>query len=52
MDTTGLRELIPAVIGILVWRGADFASAEDAVQTALVRALEIWPEDPPRDPKG
>jgi predicted RNA polymerase sigma factor len=47
-----LRELIPAVIGVLVRRGADFASAEDAVQEALVRALASWPVDPPRDPKG
>jgi RNA polymerase sigma factor (sigma-70 family) len=47
-----LRELIPAVIGVLVRRGADFASAEDAVQEALVRALASWPDDPPRDPKG
>jgi RNA polymerase sigma factor (sigma-70 family) len=47
-----LRELIPAVIGVLVRRGADFASAEDAVQDALVRALDTWPDDPPRDPKG
>jgi RNA polymerase sigma factor (sigma-70 family) len=47
-----LRELVPAVIGVLVRRGADFASAEDAVQEALVRALETWPEDPPRDPKA
>jgi predicted RNA polymerase sigma factor len=47
-----LRELVPAVIGALVRRGADFASAEDAVQDALIRALETWPSDPPRDPKG
>jgi len=47
-----LRELVPAVIGILVRRGADFASAEDAVQEALIRALETWPADPPRDPKA
>jgi RNA polymerase sigma factor (sigma-70 family) len=47
-----LRELIPAVIGVLVRRGADFASAEDAVQDALVRALATWPHDPPRDLKG
>jgi RNA polymerase sigma factor (sigma-70 family) len=46
------RELIPAVIGVLVRRGADFASAEDAVQEALVSALATWPDDPPRDPKG
>src|SRR4051812_29659556 len=47
-----LRELVPAVIGILGRRGADFASAEDAVQEALVRAIETWPDDPPRDPLG
>lgn len=47
-----IRDLVPAVIGVLVRRGADFASAEDAVQEALIRALQAWPEDPPRDPKG
>jgi RNA polymerase sigma factor (sigma-70 family) len=47
-----LRELVPAVTGVLVRRGADFASAEDAVQEALIRALESWPGDPPRDPKA
>jgi RNA polymerase sigma factor (sigma-70 family) len=52
VDESLLRELVPAVIGVLVRRGADFASAEDAVQEALIRALESWPDDPPRDPKG
>ncbi|MGW0021878.1 RNA polymerase sigma factor [Rhodococcus sp. NPDC003382] len=52
MNEALLRELVPAVIGVLVRRGADFASAEDAVQEALIRALETWPDDPPRDPKG
>ncbi|MFX1757943.1 RNA polymerase sigma factor [Rhodococcus sp. As11] len=52
MDEALLRTLVPTVIGILVRRGADFASAEDAVQDALVEALRVWPEDPPRDPKG
>ncbi|MEC3956225.1 DUF6596 domain-containing protein [Nocardia sp. CDC153] len=52
MNEALLRELVPAVIGVLVRRGADFASAEDAVQEALVRAVETWPQDPPRDPKG
>jgi RNA polymerase sigma factor (sigma-70 family) len=47
-----LRELVPAVIGVLVRRGADFASAEDAVQEALIRALQTWPDHPPRDPKA
>src|SRR6478735_12272488 len=47
-----LRDLVPAVIGVLVRRGADFASAEDAVQEALVEAVRVWPDDPPQDPKG
>ncbi|PPK70816.1 sigma factor [Actinokineospora auranticolor] len=47
-----LRELVPAVIGVLVRRGAGFAAAEDAVQEAVIKALETWPADPPRDPKG
>ncbi|EFC82167.1 RNA polymerase sigma factor [Parafrankia sp. EUN1f] len=50
MNEQLLRELVPAVIGVLVRRGADFASAEDAVQEALIRALGSWPDDPPRDP--
>ena len=52
MNEIGLRDLVPAVIGVLVRRGADFASAEDAVQDALVEAVRVWPDDPPRDPKG
>ncbi|MEU8895280.1 DUF6596 domain-containing protein [Nocardia sp. NPDC048505] len=52
MNEALLRELVPAVIGVLVRRGADFAAAEDAVQEALIRALETWPADPPRDAKG
>ncbi|SDY19739.1 RNA polymerase sigma factor, sigma-70 family [Geodermatophilus africanus] len=52
VDESRLRELIPEVIGVLVRRGADFASAEDAVQEALVEALRTWPADPPRDPRG
>jgi predicted RNA polymerase sigma factor len=57
-----LRELIPAVLGVLVRRGADFATAEDAVQEALLAATRSWPawasgatgddSDPPDDPKG
>ena len=47
-----LRELIPAVTGVLVRRGADFATAEDAVQEAMIAALARWPQDPPADPKG
>ncbi|MBS9371223.1 RNA polymerase sigma factor [Rhodococcus sp. B50] len=51
-DEDLLRTLVPAVIGILVRRGSDFATAEDAVQDALLEALRVWPEDPPHDPKG
>jgi len=52
VNETLLRELIPAVTAVLVRRGADFATAEDAVQEALIRALASWPADPPADPKG
>ncbi len=52
MDEALLRTLTPTVIGVLVRRGADFAAAEDAVQDALVEAVRVWPDDPPRDPKG
>ncbi|GAB3839960.1 RNA polymerase sigma factor [Dactylosporangium cerinum] len=52
MNVSLLRDLVPAVIGVLVRRGADFASAEDAVQEALIKALSTWPDDPPRDAKG
>ncbi|WP_374612135.1 RNA polymerase sigma factor [Gordonia sp. (in: high G+C Gram-positive bacteria)] len=52
MDEWRLRTLVPEVIAVLVRRGADFASAEDAVQEALIQALRTWPDDPPRDLKG
>src|SRR3954468_8862290 len=52
VDEALLRALIPTVIGILGRRGAKFAAAEDAVQDALVEALRVWPDDPPRDPKA
>ncbi|GAJ85525.1 putative RNA polymerase ECF-type sigma factor [Nocardia brasiliensis NBRC 14402] len=52
VDEAMLRTLTPAVLGILVRRGADFAAAEDAVQEALIEALRGWPDEPPRDPKG
>jgi RNA polymerase sigma factor (sigma-70 family) len=52
VDEALLRTLTPNVIGILVRRGADFATAEDAVQDALIEAVRVWPDDPPRDPKG
>ena len=52
VDEALLRTLTPTVIGILGRRGADFATAEDAVQEALVEALRGWPDDPPGDPQG
>jgi RNA polymerase sigma factor (sigma-70 family) len=52
VNETLLRELIPVVTGVLVRRGADFATAEDAVQEALIQALATWPKSPPADPKG
>ncbi len=52
VDEAALRSLTPSVLGILVRRGADFAAAEDAVQEALLEAVRVWPEDPPRDPKA
>jgi RNA polymerase sigma factor (sigma-70 family) len=52
VDPELLRSLAPDVLSVLVRRGADFATAEDAVQEALVRALRAWPLDPPRDPKA
>ena len=52
MDDAQLRSLIPGVLAALVHRGADFATAEDAVQEALIRAFETWPARPPEDPKG
>ncbi|AIG73210.1 Hypothetical protein AJAP_01365 [Amycolatopsis japonica] len=52
LDEALLRSLTPNVLGILVRRGADFASAEDAVQEALIEAVRVWPGDRPDDPKG
>lgn len=51
-DDELLRTLIPHVLAALLARGADFASAEDAVQEALIEAIRSWPDDPPRDPRG
>jgi RNA polymerase sigma factor (sigma-70 family) len=58
-DRATLRPLVPAVIGVLVRRGADFAAAEDAVQDALVEAWRAFgardgadTDAAPRDLKG
>ena len=47
-----VRSLGPQVLAGLVRRREDFAAAEDAVQDAMVEALRVWPEHPPRDPRG
>src|SRR4051794_32228146 len=47
-----LRELVPRVLSVLVCRGADFATAEDAVQEALIRAVSGWGDDLPAEPTG
>jgi RNA polymerase sigma factor (sigma-70 family) len=52
MNDAELRDLVPKVLSVLVRRGADFATAEDAVQEALIRALSSWEDDAPSDPEG
>jgi RNA polymerase sigma factor (sigma-70 family) len=47
-----LHHLAPHVLGILVRRGNDFATAEDAVQDALLEAHRTWVGDGPDDPLG
>ncbi|MFI9063653.1 RNA polymerase sigma factor [Streptomyces sp. NPDC053429] len=48
-----LRELAPQVVGVLTRRYGDFATAEDAVQEALLDASRQWPEEGlPRNPRG
>lgn len=50
--TDRMRTLAPQVLGVLVRRGAEFATAEDAVQEALIEAVRHWPGSPPDDPKA
>jgi RNA polymerase sigma factor (sigma-70 family) len=48
-----LRELAPQVLGAVIRRFHDFASAEDAVQEALMAAVLQWPrEGVPENPRG
>ncbi|MEU5935058.1 sigma-70 family RNA polymerase sigma factor [Micromonospora salmantinae] len=48
-----LRELAPQVLGVLSRRFGDFATAEDAVQEALLAAATQWPtEGLPANPRG
>src|SRR6195952_2513219 len=51
-DEPALRALVPRVLAGLVRRGEDFDAAEDALQEALLEALRVWPEHPPRDPRA
>ena len=50
LDEGALRALVPRVLAGLVRRGEDFDAAEDALQEALLEALRVWPEHPPRRP--
>ncbi len=51
-DEDALRALVPRVLAGLVRRGEQFDAAEDALQEALLEALRVWPEHPPRDPRA
>jgi RNA polymerase sigma factor (sigma-70 family) len=51
-DEGALRALVPRILAGLVRRGEDFDAAEDALQEALLEALRVWPEHPPRDPRA
>lgn len=48
-DEGDLRTLVPWVLAALVRRGEDFNDAEDALQEALLEAVRVWPESPPRN---
>jgi RNA polymerase sigma factor (sigma-70 family) len=52
LDERVLRALVPKVLARLVRRGEDFDAAEDALQEALLEALRVWPDHPPRDPRA
>src|SRR5712692_7713082 len=48
-----LRELAPQALGVVARRFRDFASAEDAVQEAMLAAFKQWPlEGVPENPRG
>jgi RNA polymerase sigma factor (sigma-70 family) len=52
LDEGALRALVPRVLAGLVRRGEDFDAAEDALQEALLEALRVWPDHPPRDARA
>jgi len=48
-----LRELAPQILATMVRRYGDFADAEDAVQEALLAAVQQWPKQGvPAQPRG
>lgn len=49
-DEGRLHALVPHALAALVRRGEDFNDAEDALQEALLEALRVWPDNPPRNP--
>src|SRR3954447_6766104 len=52
LDEGALRALVPHVLAGLVRRGEDFDAAQDALQDALLEALRVCPEPPPRDQRA
>src|SRR5262249_27621895 len=50
LDEGALRAPAPGVLGRLARGGGAFDAAEDALQEALLGALGVCPEPPPRDP--
>ncbi|HEV7163411.1 MAG TPA: sigma-70 family RNA polymerase sigma factor, partial [Solirubrobacteraceae bacterium] len=52
LDESALRALVQRVLADLIRRGEDFDAAEDALQEALLEALRVWPEHPPRDQRA
>src|SRR6202035_571366 len=52
VDDVELRQLVPRVLSVLVCRGADFETDEDAVQAALIRAVSACGGELPANPTG